>query len=87
MEKWIRKHFLSCFNFKFEIEILFLHENERVNRGEGTLEWANYLLDIGNGSTDTDEDGLIALPDSIIAESDTVDDFIREIYPHLGKPD
>ena len=59
--------------------------NERVNRGEGTSAWANYLLNVGDGTEKTDEYGFIKIPDEILARSQTMEDFVQEIYPHLGK--
>ena len=69
----------------FEVKQLKLRINERVNRGEGSLDWSNYLLEIGNGTEQENDNGFITIPPEIMADSNNMEDFIQEIYPYIGK--
>ena len=51
-------------------KVFKLTKNMRASTDE--CEFANFLLDIGNGQYPTDDDGLVDLPSSLISDSDIV---------------
>jgi len=84
--------------FEREVQVMNLTENERVNRkikagdleeGKRMQNWSEYLIQLGEGKIEKDEDGLITIPPENLAESDTITDFVEEIYPtlHQGEID
>lgn len=68
----------------FKVQKLKLEINERVKRGGGTAEWAQYLLDIGEDKIQKDDHQLITLPKSILSKANDMHQFVHNIFPNLG---
>ena len=71
------------------VQHLRLTENMRVkNAGKDDQEYAQYLDDVGDGKIETHpdiEENMIKIPEQMVSKSETINNFVDEIFPMLGE--
>ena len=65
-----------------DLTVFKLQVNQRVDPNE--LNFASYLLRIGEGRERTNEDGLIRIPDCMLTAENTIESLVDEVFPDLG---
>lgn len=71
----IKMSIKNCASFK-ELEIIRLHKNMRALPEE--RDFANFLLRLGNGDLQDDEESDVTLPDGVVSKGDLVEEILGE---------
>ena len=70
------------------VNLFSLTENMRVKNAGDDGEYANFLLDVGNGNIPTNpeiEEDMISIPSGMESKQDNLEGFCQEIFPNLGQ--
>ena len=68
--------------------MLHLTENMRIkNADQEEKDFAQFLLDVGNGKIETHEDigrDMIKIPEVMLSKAENLNQLVDEVYPNLG---
>src|SRR6266704_5807174 len=76
---------LFCSPIWWQLRLLKLVRNMRVQDDPEEMQFAQWLVDVGHGRL-TDADGNVDIPPNFCCQENTVQSLIDEIYPNIGAP-
>jgi hypothetical protein len=66
------------------IDVHYLQQNMRLEQSPESAAFANWLLEIGAGST-VDEVETVPIPENMVCQDNTMDSLIASVYPGIGQ--